>query len=345
MNYKYFVGIDMGKSSFQACLYHNNQSISCQEFDNNKEGINQLDRLIKKAWPDANKQTLFCMEHTGIYHQSCLNWLIQEESAVWLANPLAIKRSLGLVRGKSDRIDAQRISQYAARFVDQAKLFQPPREILIELQGLVRMRERMILAKNQLKVPLKESSGFLDANFQKSLDRHCKATLKSLEKDISNLEKEIEKLIGSDDELSKVYQVVKSVPGIGKITALELLLTTKEFKGIKEAKACACYAGIAPFEHSSGSSIRGRTRVSPLANKRLKKLLHMSALSAIRVNGELKSYYDRKVAEGKHKLLIINAVKNKIVHRVYACAKAMRLYQGEYNYQAKCNLGVGLSLQ
>lgn len=109
------------------------------------------------------------------------------------------------------------------------------------------------------------------------------------------------------------------------------MITTNEFKNIHKAQQYACYAGIAPFEHSSGTSIRGRTRVSHKANKSVKTLLHLAALTAIRYNTDKKNYYNRKIEQGKNKMLVINAVRNKLVHRVFACVTQNRPYEKNNN--------------
>jgi transposase len=109
-----------------------------------------------------------------------------------------------------------------------------------------------------------------------------------------------------------------------------MIITTNEFKNISDPKKYACYSGVVPFEHTSGSSVRGRTRVSHFANKNTKRLLHMAALSIIRYHGELKTYWLRKIQEGKHKMVILNAIRNKLIQRVFAVVKRGTKYQKFY---------------
>lgn len=123
------------------------------------------------------------------------------------------------------------------------------------------------------------------------------------------------------------YKVVSSVHGVGKVLATELIIITNEFKRFFSAKQLACYAGVVPFEHSSGSSIRGKTRVSRLANMRLKSLFHMAAIACLRKGNELYEFYQKKVALGKSKMAVINAIRNKIIHRIFACVGDNRLYE------------------
>ncbi len=146
-------------------------------------------------------------------------------------------------------------------------------------------------------------------------------------KSIQKVEKEIMELIKTDERILKIYKIATSVDGIGMITEVNLITTTNEFLSITEAKKYACYSGVAPFEHSSGSSVRGKTKVSHMANKKTKTLLHLAALSAIQVKGEIKEYYKRKVEQGKNKMSVLNAVRNKIIQRVFACVKQDRFFE------------------
>jgi transposase len=336
MTYHYFLGIDTSKNTLDYCLYHKGEKITTGQVSNDDTGLQTLEKSLKRLGI-AKDQLLLCVEHTGIYNYNLLHWVSQVGYALWLENPTAIKRSLGIQRGKNDQVDAQRIAQYAARFADKAHLWQPPREVIEQLKALTKMRERLLGAKMQLEAPLKESSIFLPEGKQKALRGLCSSTLKGLKEDIDQLDKQIQALIEADEQLKETYQQVSSVVGIGKVTALELIIASNEFKEIKTAKSCACYSGVAPFAHSSGSSIRGRTRVSPLANKRLKTLLHMGAMASIRTLGELREYYQKKVGEGKNKMSVLNAIRNKLLERVYACVRDRRSYS--LTYQTATGLG------
>jgi transposase len=336
MTYQYFLGIDTSKKTLDYCLCHNGKKLQSSQVSNDKAGLQVLGKSLQNL--DIPKsELLLCVEHTGIYNYNLLEWANQGDYQLWLENPTAIKRSLGMQRGKNDQIDAYRISQYAARFTDKARLWQPARQIIEQLKGLLRLRERLLGTKIQLQTPLKESGLFLAANKQKEISDLCAGSIEALKQDIAQLEKQIQALIDSDQNLKENYQRVSSVVGVGTVTALELIVVSNEFKGINSAKSCACYCGVAPFDHRSGSSIRGRTRVSFLANKRLKTLLHMGAMAAIRTSGELKEYYERKVSEGKSKMSVLNALRNKLLGRVYACARDGRSYS--LSYQAASGLG------
>ena len=121
-----------------------------------------------------------------------------------------------------------------------------------------------------------------------------------------------------------------SVPGVGPVIATELLVVTNEMQTINEPKKLACHAGVAPFEYRSGSSIRGKTKVSHQARKRLKSLIHLGTMSAIQVAGDLQDYYVRKLKEGKPPMLVLNAARNKLIHRVCAVVRRGQKYDKNY---------------
>lgn len=332
MDFVNFIGIDISKGTFDIALIKdvNEETLVTNAFANDPKGIVRLEEFLKKQSVDLDK-TLFCMEHTGIYCRLLSQYLTERKYHVWIEMPVQIIRSLGIQRGKNDRIDAKRIAQYALLKKDKAVLWEPPREIVIQINDLLTLRDRLVASRKSLRQPIKE---FKDAGFKdtaKLIENNCKITLNALDKEIKQIEKELDKLINKDSNLKRLYVLARSVPGIGKITALSLLYFTNEFKQYQNSKQLACYCGVAPFERTSGTSVKGKSRVSPFANKTLKKLLHLVALSSIQSNRELNQYYMRKVAEGKNKMLVINAIRNKILHRLCAVIKRGTPFTLEYN--------------
>lgn len=332
MNFKYFIGIDVSKKTLDFCLLKAGKTLLYLQTENNSKGIESFIRQCKRQFDLKLEESLFCMEHTGIYNYPLLDYLSGKQTSVWLESALHIKHSSGLQRGKNDKIDAERIAFYAYRNQDNVKLWQPTRQVIKELKTLTALRTRLINAKKQLKSSLQEGQQFLDKDLQKKMQRCCQQSLKALDQDLAKVDKQLDKLIASDEELNRLFNLITSIEGIGAVTAREVLITTNEFKDFTEAKKYACYAGVVPFQHQSGSSIRGKTRVSHLANKTVKTLLHMSALSAIRNCEELRDYYQRKVAEGKNKMSVINAVRNKLVLRIFAVVRNNQKYEKNYNY-------------
>lgn len=257
METTYFLGIDISKKKFDAALtVDGKQFYECQ-VENSHSSIQDFFREIKRKFAFSYQQLTVCLEHTGLYGLPVLDFLVKHNIKVAVEPALQIKQSQGMTRGKTDQVDARRIALYALKHSDRLNIWKPQREVLQKLKALLATRDRLIKAKNQLEVPLEDCADFIDKAIRKSMVDHCRQTLKSLTNDIKEIEHAITELIQQDAVVQQQIACATSVPGIGKITALQMIITTGEFERIQQAKRFACYAGIAPFEHSSGSSFRG----------------------------------------------------------------------------------------
>ena len=322
MKFKNIIGIDTGKSSIDFSFLENGEKKKIGIVENS---VKKLELFFMDLKIDV-KETLFCMEHTGIYNFHLLSVLQNHRANIWLENPIQIKRSMGMTRGKNDKIDAFRISKYAYLHQERAKLWQPTRLVIQNLKLLMSQRSRLNKAKKLIEIPVVESKEFIAKDQYKLLKQNCKSTLTGIKKDLALVTAQIKKIIESDDTLKELFKYVASVPNVGLITATAIIVSTNEFQKIDTARKFACHAGVAPFEYTSGSSVRGKTRISHLADKELKTVLHLATLSAISRPGELRDYFVRKVKEGKNKMLVINAIRNKLIHRVFACVRDQRKY-------------------
>ena len=329
MNYLFFIGIDISKKTLDFAIRDRKKLLFHIKADNSLAGLKAFQKECLKRNVDLD-DSLICCEHTGVYSQHILSLATENNLSLWVESSLRIKRSLGLQRGKNDKIDSIRISEYTFRYADQAILWQPERQTISKLRQLVSLRKRLLNAKNALKVPLGEAANFQDKKLQKEMEQLNRKPIEALEKQIADVEKKIKVLIKEDDSLKHLFEIVTSVDGVGEVVFCEMIIATNEFKLISCPRKFACYSGVVPFEHTSGTSIRGGTRVSHLANKQMKKLLHMAALSVVSRKGEMANYYHRKVAQGKNKMLVLNAVRNKIIHRVFACIRDNRKYEKIY---------------
>ena len=322
MKFKNIIGIDIGKNSFDFSFLENGEKRLNGQVENSAKKIAAFLLSLKIDF----KETLFCMEHTGIYNFHLLSVLQNHGANIWLENPLQIKRSMGLTRGKNDKIDAIRISKYAYLHQEKVKLWQPTRHVIENLKLLMGQRSRLNKAKKLIEIPVVESKEFITKDQHKLLKQNCKATLAGIKKDLNLVTTQIQEVIDSDDTLKDLFSYVSSVPNVGLITATAIIVSTNEFQKIDSPRKFACHAGVAPFEYTSGSSVRGKTRISHMADKELKTVLHLATLSAISRPGELREYFVRKVKEGKNKMLVINAIRNKLIHRVFACVRDQRKY-------------------
>jgi transposase len=320
MKYKFILGVDVSKQWLDVVLLlvEEKENIQHIQISNDAKGMSALLKWLKEFNDFELSQALFCMEHTGIYNYPLLSFLVHHECDVWVENPVHIKKSLGVQRGKNDKIDAKRIAVFAVKNIDELKLWKPVREEVSKIKHLTALRERLIESKKKLLVPVEEFNQMGNKLMARMLEKSMSHAIKGIDKDIEQTEKQIKDIIDSDSDLKRLFSLVTSVVGVGFVSAVNLLVCTNEFKMFTEARKFACYCGIAPFEYSSGSSIRGRTRVSQMANKKMKTLLHMASMAAIKFDSGLRQYYDRKVAEGKNKMSVLNAIRNKLVQRIFA---------------------------
>ncbi len=196
------------------------------------------------------------MEHTGIYNAHLLQQLYELKLALWLESSLQIKQAGGMQRGKTDKVDAQRIAQYAYRFRDQMRLWEPPREVIQKLAFLSATRQRLNQAYNLLAVPVAEQETFISKSLQKTapadrLKGNVKKSLSALKEEQKAVEQQIHELIQADARLKELFDLMISVPGVGPVIAAELLVATNEMQSINEPKKLACHAGVAPFDRAA----------------------------------------------------------------------------------------------
>lgn len=326
-SYPYVVGIDVSKESIDACMLqmNTNRSISVT-LTNTQEGYKKLKRWMKQHGNDAHEQTLFCMEHMGIYTRNLVKYLMSRGGKVWLESSLHIKRSMGLARGKSDKIDAKRIARFAMVHQGEAKLVKLTHPTLERLQNLKGLRSRLLKSKLSQERALSEMEHF-DKKAASEMRRLSKTALEGLAKSLKRVEEKLLEVIQIDKEVRVLYELVTSVKCVGKVLATDLIIYTHGFTRMLDGRKLACYCGVAPFEYSSGTSIKRSPGTSNFANKILKHDLHMASMSAIRHCPELKEYYQRKREEGKGKMTILNAIRNKLLHRVVAVVKRGTPYE------------------
>lgn len=330
MEFTYFIGCDVSKNELDFAVMQGKQYLFHKEISNDPVAIKTFVNELKQLSGFELSKAVFCMEHTGIYNNHLLVYLHKKSANICLEAATQIKNSMGNIRGKNDKVDAIRIAEYAYKNRGELHLWQPKREVIQKLAYWSVARTRLLNVKKQLKTPLKESRAFVNKSTLNQTIHMCQLTLNSIEADLKKIENAIDELIQSDAELKRLFAIISSVDGIGPVTAIQFIITTNEFKDINDPKKFACYSGVAPFERESGQ-YKGKARVSSMSNKTVKTLLHMAALTAIVYNQNLKLYYERKVNEDKkNKMLVLNAVRNKLVHYVFACVNQNRKYEKIY---------------
>jgi transposase len=332
--YSFVVGIDISKLTLDACMLIDGKKETATHYhlSNTPEAIQKLFLGFAKLPNFSLDKCLICLEATGVYTYPILTYATQHQLNIWVELGTRIKRSSGLQRGKNDKVDALRIATYSFKNQEDARLWKPMDSTLEQIKHLTALRDRLMESKQKLTVPMEEFRQMGNIQMATLLSKAMKTSLESLEKDILAIEKQIKELLDQDPNLKKLYDLVTSVVGIGKQTAIALMVYTNGFTLFDDARKLACYAGVAPFEHSSGTSIKGKTRVSKMANMNLKSILHMASLTAVKLDHQLKDYYERKVAEGKKKMSVLNAIKAKLLHRVMSVVKRKEKYENSVNF-------------
>jgi transposase len=322
--YEHVFGVDVSKKTVDI-THVTNQQFTHRQFTNDTAGMEQLTHWFKELTLEFNK-VLFCMEATGLYCFTLTHFLASHSIDTWIEHAAHIKKSTALARGKNDKVDSHRIAVYATKNLDRLRLWKPVNATLEKIRHLASLRDRLVDTKKRLATPIKEFEDVGNLAMAKLLTKTIKSSLAAIDRDLKNVETKIIDIINEDDNLKFLYKLITSVVGIGFVTAVNLIVHTNGFTILKDTRKLACYCGVAPFEYSSGSSIRGRTKVHYMANKKLKCNLHMASLTAVKLDGDLKAYYERKVGEGKSKMSVLNAVKNKLLARIIAVVNKQELY-------------------
>jgi transposase len=334
----FFLGIDVSKLWFDISLMSvvdfQKQQMTTERFDNTIEGLALLKKWLKNSEVTFDNKTLLVIENTGIYHRLLWQFFSENDIPIHIGNAAHIKKSFGIARGKNDKIDSQRLCSYAYKNDDELKASAVLNPEFLKLKDLITSRTRLKSQLNANKTYLKELKNINDKATQKMMEKVYITTMEGLKKSIVEVQKQITSVIKNDPLINTNYNLLLSVPGIGPVIATYILCCTNNFANKANGKQLACYAGLAPFTESSGKSIKGRNKVHKMANKELKSLLHMGALSTIKYYPEFRNYYDRKVIEGKHPNSVLNAICNKIVLRAAAVVNNQKMYVENYKKAA-----------
>lgn len=317
------VGIDVSKKTIDVHCQLNGKS---NVFENSFKGFGKM-----SAWITAQALNLadcwFVFEHTGMYSIPLTRFCTAQNLRYSLVSGLAVKRSLGITRGKADHIDARRIACYGSEKMASLRPASQYDETIQRLKRLINLRNRLLVQKGALQQRNEQMQQFYQLSIKDIEIVIQRKLVRTMEAQIQKVEHAIKDLIESNDNLFQRFKLLTSIKGIGFVVAINMIAYTENFTRFTDARKFACYIGTAPFEHSSGTSIRGKTRVSYFAYKKLKSLIDLAAKSAVRSDPELKQYYLKRIEIGKSKLSTINVVRNKLLTRIFAVVKRETPYQ------------------
>lgn len=287
MKFKAFIGVDVSKLTIDVHLHEINAS---KTFSNDEKGFGLLLKWAGQHLKTTDlSQTIMCFDHTGMYSIKLATYLNDLKVPFAMVPPLQIKQSIGIRRGKNDQVDAKRIAEYAWLHRDTLRASILPAKSILKLQSLLTLRDRLVRDRGGFEATWKEQLLSLELQSYKDIFNVYKVLIKNLTQQIKKIEQMIMTVIESDEQIKENYQLLVSIKGVGPVVAVHMIAYTHNFTRFSSWRKFACYIGTAPFEHQSGTSVKGRTRVSTLSNKQLKKIIHLAAISACAYNSELKA--------------------------------------------------------
>jgi len=315
-NYKEVVGIDVSKKTIDAYCF---KAQVHKAFVNDLVGYKSLIKWVLKETKES--EVFYCFENTGYYSLKLALYLSSQAIVYVEESPLKIKRSSGIVKEKTDRLDAHLIARYAWLYREELEPSTVKSSSHLELGRLLALRDQLVRNNAGLKGTLKEMRTLLSSP---TTDFGCislKRSIDYLSKQVKGVEIRIKQIISADESMSTNYELLSSLKGVGLVVACQLIYHTGNFTRFASWRAFSSYCGTAPFEHRSGTSIHRRKQCHYLGDRKMKSLLSMASVSAIQHDSELRLYYKRKLAEGKDKMLAINNVRNKLIARAFAVIK------------------------
>lgn len=323
-SYSLFIGIDISKNWIDVCLTLNGKlgQMPHGRFENTAKGFKAMLKFIKQnKLYKSLAQCVFCMEHTGVYTLPICRFLKSKKVFYTLVSPYHLKHTMGLRRSKSDMLDAAYIARYAYLHEEELTLFTLPSDRLLTIKNLLSLRARLVKARKSVTVAEKELKLFATQEVSKLVTRYSKSNIKATGQSIDAVEKQIIIQIQEEPELNRLFDLLISVKGVGLVIAASLLVYTAGFTAFDSSRQFATYIGLVPFGKQSGTSINVPAKVSHLAHKKLKGLISCGASSATNFDKQLNAYFKRRIAEGKNKYSVQNAIRNKFVHRIFAVVK------------------------
>lgn len=329
MNPTYYVGLDIAAETFVACVLQAPSRVVAQpqSFANETAGYDELESWLRQQGVTL-ASTVLCMEATGVYgeglayHLSAHGW--------WLAvvPPLEAKRAFAPVGHKADPIDSRQIGEYAARFPDKLHRFVPKKTVLEQIKVLLQLREQYVQHKtahlNAMQALRRKvtRSPLAEALHEQSVSQ--------LKQHIKTIEMEIAKLLDQDPDLRQQMGLLLTIPGVGLLLASHIIVLATTMRDPLNPRVIAAYLGICPYQHSSGTSVRRQDTSRRFGPAKIRKLLHLAARSRCTHHPPSRRYYERKVAAGKPKRLVLNNMANRLLRVICAVLRTRQPFLLDY---------------
>ena len=317
MKFKHVIGLDMAKEGFVLAIHDHPYE---QVLKNDKRGIRKMLKVLVRVLDCSLEECLFCLEHTGMYSMEMMEQLSQRALPFVMISGLELKKSQGIKRGKSDSLDARKIAEFGYLRQSKLVLHHMPGKTLQHLKQLLSLRAMHVRHRASYKARLGEQSRVLKKTEYSLVLKSQQRMIRQFDKEIEKIEASIENLIESDDQIKRCYDLLVSIHSIGPVIATQMIVKTCCFLTFSDWRKFACYCGTAPFPNESGKKI-GKHKISKIGDKEIKRLLTLAARNARRHDPEIRMYSDRKLKEGKTDKNVINAVRNKLLARMFSVVK------------------------
>lgn len=317
-NLKNFAGIDVSKKFFDVCSLSGSGQKS-KQFFYDETG---LDAVVK--WLPQNCHCI--MEATGPYYLKLAMKLYQNGFMVSVVNPLVIKRfsQMMLLRAKTDKADSKMIAEYG--LTQNPPCWEPPAAYILKLQQFEALSHQLQKQRTAL---LCQKEAFSAAGIDKEVKHILQVSIAQLEKQLNLLTEKTEQLI--EQHYQELLKRLVSVPGLGKKTAIMLILLSNGFKKFENYKQLSAYIGICPRIFESGTSVRSKARICKMGMSRIRAVLYVCTWSAKTCNAACKELYERLIAKGKAKRVAMIAVANKLLKQAFAIATNNKMYDANYS--------------
>lgn len=318
---QHFVGCDVSKETLDFAIHERGKDY--RQFkhirvENSIDGFRKMRKWLRESGIKVT-DVVIAMEHTGIYSAALTEWCFGKKIAFVMLHPRDVKNACSRGRDKTDKVDSQFIADYVYTMREKLSPSNPEPAIIRKLRQLC----------NERKIAIRTRTAYL--NIIKTLTdkasiKRTEDFIKTLNKQIKTIEKAMVSTVESDPEVSKNYNLVCSVPGIGMINAVATIVATSNFTRFQNARQYAKFSCISPMSFTSGTSVKGGDHVSRVGHGELKALLTEAAKSTIVHDSGIKAYYNRKREQGKSFGCVLNAVKFKLICRMFAVVKRQTPY-------------------
>ena len=306
------LGIDISKKELAVALIIGNK-ISKNKFANNQQGFAKLNQWLSIK---AIKDLKVCMEATGSYGDEVAEFLYNQGYSVSIINPACIKAyaSSKLKRHKTDEVDAVLIAEYANK--NELHPYKPRDSMLKKLRSFYRCQQNLKIQRTQVSNYLENEHTLPD-----SISIIYRRLLNEIDLQIKSIDLLIDELLTNNSTLKEHCENLQSIPGVGKITAIAILSEVPDFSSFNSARQLAAYAGLTPKQNTSGTSVRGKSRLSKIGSSNLRKALYFPAISAKSHNSIVKEFANKLKNRGKNTMVIIGAIMRKLLHIAFGVIK------------------------